>query len=89
MPTRYYEKTTQVLSTANGQILKTRYKLSNIVVSISDICLHMTFTLEQDADIDVILENPFTALIEPFTIDDIGIHTKLKGKEVTFKLEFS
>lgn len=49
----------------------------------------MTFTLEQDADIDVILENPFTALIEPFTIDDIGIHTKLKGKEVTFKLEFS
>lgn len=42
----------------------------------------------QDAGRDVIWGNPFTALIEPFTIDDNGIHTNFKGKEVTFKLEY-
>lgn len=46
----------------------------------------MTFILVHDAGIDVILGNPFTALIEYFTIDDVVIHTKIKGKEITFKL---
>lgn len=44
----------------------------------------MTFILIQDTGAEVILSNPFTTVIKPFTVDDIGIHTKLKGKEVTF-----
>lgn len=55
---------------ANEQMLQIKYKLSNALVCISDVCIFMTFTLVKDAGIDVILENPFTALIEPFTIDD-------------------
>lgn len=48
----------------------------------------MTFILVEDTGTTVILENIFTALFKPFTIDDVGIHTKIKGKEVAFKLEF-
>lgn len=46
----------------------------------------MALILVHDACIDVILRNPFTPLIEYFTIDDVGIHTKIKGKEITLKL---
>lgn len=49
--------------------------------------MQMTFILVQDTGIEVILGNLFTSLLEPFTIHDIEIHTKIKGKEITFKLE--
>lgn len=49
----------------------------------------MTFILVHDACTDVILGNPLSALIKYFTIDGVGIHTKIKGKEVTFKLLFT
>lgn len=90
IPTRYYEKTTQALSTANDPRLKLKYKLSNIVVCIENICtyIYMTFILVQDSVTDVILVNPFTALSKAFIMDNVGIHTKIKGKEVAFKLEF-
>lgn len=42
--------------------------------------MFMTFILVQDTDIEAILGNPFAPLIKPFTIDDEGIHTNLKGK---------
>lgn len=87
IPTKYYEKTTHALSTANDHYLKIRYKLSNVVVCIEDICIYMIFILVQDASTIGILGNSFTTLIEPFTIDDVGIHTKFKSNEVTFKLE--
>lgn len=49
--------------------------------------MQMTFILVQDTGIEVILGNLFTSLLEPFTIHDIEIHTKIKGKEITYKLE--
>lgn len=48
----------------------------------------MTFILVQDTGTEVILGNPFTTLIEPFAIDNEGIHTNLTGKNETYKLEF-
>lgn len=83
-----WKKTTQALSVTNDQKLKIKYKLSNVVVCIEDICMYMTFILVQETNSGVILGNPFTVLIEPCTIDDEGIHTNLKGKNVTFKLVF-
>lgn len=59
-----------------------------MVVCIKDICIYLTFSLVHDSGTNVILGNPFIALIEPFTINNEGIHIKIKGKEVTFKLEF-
>lgn len=86
IPTRYYEKMTQALSTVNDQCLKIKYKLSNTVVCIKNVSIYLTFILVYDSGIEVILGN--FALIEPFTIDDTGIHIKIKDKEVTFNLEF-
>lgn len=74
--------------TVNDKTLKIKYKLFNAVVCVEEICMYMTFILLQDASTEVILGNPYTTLVEPFTIDDVGIHTNLKGKAVTFKLEF-
>lgn len=45
----------------------------------------MIFMLVQDASMEIILRNFF---IVSFTIDDIDIPTKIKGREVIFKLEF-
>lgn len=50
--------------------------------------IYMTFILIQDTGTNIILVNPFTALFEHFTIDDEGILTNLKGKNVTIILEF-
>lgn len=85
MPTKYYEKISQKLSTANDQWLKIKYKLYNVVVCIEDVWIYLTFILVHDAGTDVILENLFT--MEHFSIDDKGIHTTLKGRTVMFKLE--
>lgn len=49
--------------------------------------MYMTFILVQDMGIEVILGNSFTALLEPFTISDAGIHTKIMSKKITFKLK--
>lgn len=49
--------------------LKIKYKFSNAVVCV------------EDTGIEVILGNPFTVLSEPFTINDEGLHTNLKGKK--------
>lgn len=70
IPNRYYEKTTQTL-----QCLNIKYKLSNAIVCIEEIYIYMTFIFVQNAGTIVILGNPFTALIEPFTIDD-GVSTQ-------------
>lgn len=47
---------------------------------INETCLYLTFILVQDASTKVILGNPFIAILEPFTIDDVGIHSKFKVK---------
>lgn len=43
--TKYYEKMTQRLSTANDQKLKIKYKLPNAVICIDEFCLYLTFIL--------------------------------------------
>lgn len=58
------------------------------MVCVEGVCIYMTFILIQDTGTNIILVNPFTALIEHFTIDDEGILTNLKGKNVTIILEF-
>lgn len=71
IPMRFYKKTTQALNTPSDQKLKIKYKLSNVVVCIEDTCFYITFILIPVAGAEVILRNPFTALLEPFIIDDI------------------
>lgn len=85
---KYYKKTTQALFTANDQRLKIIYKLPNAIVCINDTCLYLTFILFQDVGIKVILGNLFIIILEPYTIDDVEIHSRFKDKEITFKLEF-
>lgn len=58
-----------------------------MLVCIENISMYMTFILVQDMGIEVILGNSFTALLEPFTISDAGIHTKIMSKKITFKLK--
>lgn len=88
IPIRYYEKPTQALSTTHDQKLKIKYKLFNAIVCIKKVSMYMSFILIQDTSTKVILGYPYTALIEPFTIDDGRIHINLRGKNMTFKLEF-
>ncbi|XP_020243595.1 stress-response A/B barrel domain-containing protein HS1-like [Asparagus officinalis] len=44
IPLRFYEKTSHLVSTANGQSLKARYKLTNVGKDVSIENMHQGFT---------------------------------------------
>ncbi|GAV61570.1 LOW QUALITY PROTEIN: MP domain-containing protein, partial [Cephalotus follicularis] len=81
IPTKYFEKTKQKLSTANGEKLRVNFKVTNVHICKKGI-IKQSFILVKDLDIGIILGQPFLEIIKPFKVTNEGITTKLFQQKI-------
>ncbi|GAV70373.1 Peptidase_A3 domain-containing protein, partial [Cephalotus follicularis] len=84
IPTKYFEKTKQKLSTANGENLRVNFKVTDVHICNGGICIKQSFILVTDLDIEIILGQPFLEIIKPFKVTNEGIRTKLFQQKILF-----
>jgi hypothetical protein len=84
IPSRYFEKSTERLSSASGTKLQINYELNNIHVCQNNICFHIPSVLVKDMTDKVILRIPFIAMLYPFTAELDGMSTVKMGIPVKF-----
>ncbi|GAV80918.1 hypothetical protein CFOL_v3_24377 [Cephalotus follicularis] len=84
IPTKYFEKTKQKLSTANGENLRVNFKVTDVHICNEGICIKQSFILVKDLDIGIILGQPFLEIIKPFKVTNEGITTKLFQQKIMF-----
>ena len=85
IPTKYYEKTTEKLSGANGSNLKVQYKLSCAKICNQGYCFKNQFILVKNLTQEIILGTPFFTQIYPFKVTEIGVTTKVVGTKLSFE----
>ncbi|GAV68734.1 LOW QUALITY PROTEIN: hypothetical protein CFOL_v3_12237, partial [Cephalotus follicularis] len=66
IPTKFFEKTKQRLSTVNGENLRVKFKIPYVHICNDDICIKQTFILVKDLDIGIISGQLFLEVIKPF-----------------------
>ena len=84
IPLKYYEKSSERLTQANGEKLIINYKLPNVHICNDGICFETVFVLIKNLSSKFILGNPFMALLYPFLTIDEGIKTNVLGKDIFF-----
>lgn len=85
IPSKYYSKTTQFVSTANQQPLIINYKLCNVAICNSGVCLNTSFIFVKNISSPFILGTPFFHMLFPIKrINEKGILTKIKGRDLFF-----
>ncbi|GAV69082.1 hypothetical protein CFOL_v3_12583, partial [Cephalotus follicularis] len=84
IPTKYFEKTKQKLSTANGENLRVKFKITDVHICNEGICIKQSFILVKDLDIGIILGQPFLEIIKPFKVKTEGITTKIFQQKILF-----
>ena len=82
IPLKYYEKSFERLTQANGEKLIINYKVPNVHICNDGICFETVFILIKDLSSKIILRNPFMALLYPLLMTDEGI----KINVLVFKL---
>jgi len=87
IPTKYCEKSTEGLASANGTALNISYKLNKGYIKADGYCFKNTFLIVDNMTSDLILGTPFLTQIYPFYVNEIGLHTKIMGKTISFKFE--
>ncbi|GAV76040.1 hypothetical protein CFOL_v3_19515, partial [Cephalotus follicularis] len=84
VPTKYFEKTKQRLSTANGENLSVKFEIPNVHICNDGNCIKQTFILVKDLDIGIILGQPFLEIIKHFKVKNEGITTKIFQRKILF-----
>ncbi|GAV76272.1 Peptidase_A3 domain-containing protein, partial [Cephalotus follicularis] len=85
IPTTFFEKTEQKLSTANGENLRVKFKISDVHICNEGIYIKQSFILVKDnLDIGIILGQPFLEVIEPFKVTNERITIKLIQQKIMF-----
>ncbi|GAV58065.1 RVP domain-containing protein, partial [Cephalotus follicularis] len=85
IPTKFFEKTEQKLSTANGENLRAKFKISDVHICNEGIYIKQSFILVKDnLGIGIILGQPFLEVIKPFKVTNEGITTKLIQQKIRF-----
>ncbi|GAV92426.1 Peptidase_A3 domain-containing protein, partial [Cephalotus follicularis] len=84
IPTKYFEKTKQKLSTANGENLRVNFKVTDVHICNGGICIKQSFILVKDLDIGIIIGQSFLEIIKPFKVTNEGITTKLFQQKILF-----
>ena len=85
IPLKYYEKSSERLTQANGEKLIINYKIPNVHICNDGICFETVFVLIKGLSSKIILGNPFMALYYSFLTTDEGIKTNVLGKDILFK----
>ena len=89
IPLKYYEKSSERLTQANGEKLIINYKIPNVHKCNDEVCFETVFVLIKDLSSKIILGNPFMALLYPLLTTAEGIKTNVLGKDILFKIHFT
>ena len=84
IPSKYFEKSTERLSSAIGTKLQINYELNNVHVCQNNVCFHVPSVLVKDMTDKVILGIPFIVMLYPFTAELNGVSTVKMGIPVKF-----
>ena len=85
IPSKYFEKSTERLVSANGSQMKIKYELNNTHVCHDNICFKIPSVLVKNLTDKVILGLPFINALYPFLVEHDGITTDPFGQIVKFK----
>ena len=85
IPLKYYKKSSERLTQANGEKLIINYKIPNVHICNDGICFETFFVLIKDLSSKIILGNPFMALLYPFLTTDEEIKTNVLEKHILIK----
>lgn len=85
IPSKYYQHTTETLSSANGSAMKIKYKLPKVIISQNNINFTTSFVLVNNLSDKVILGVPFIYLLYPFTVSSDKITTTSLVQNVHFE----
>ena len=85
IPSKYFRKTKERLTSASGGKMQIEFKIPKAHVCQDNVCFKTTFVLVKNISDKVILGNPFMCLLYPFTTDSEGITTRPFGQPVKFK----
>jgi len=83
--TKYCEKSKEELASANGTALNISYKLNKGYIKADGYCFRNTFLIVDNMTSDLILGTPFLTQIYPFYVNELGLHTKILGKTISFR----
>ena len=84
IPTKFFEKTSEKLSTTNGSKLKINFKLSNAIIENQSLRINTNFLLVKNLKNEVILGTPFIRALFPIQISNEGITTNYLGRKNIF-----
>ena len=73
IPSKYFEKSTERLVSANGTQIKIKYELNNAHVCHGNVCFKIPSVLVKNMTNKVILGLPFINTLYPFLVDHDGI----------------
>ena len=85
IPTVYFVKTSQRLSTASNDPLKVQYKIPHGHICKKGICIKTSFLLVKNISHQIVLGTPFLTQLYPFQIDSQGLRTKYNNQEIIFE----
>jgi len=89
IPTKCCERTNEGLSSANGMPLSISYKLNKGYIKNGGYCFKNIFLIVDNIINDLILSTPFLTQIYPFYANEIGVHTKIMGKTISFNFLYA
>ena len=85
IPTVYFVKTSQRLSTASNDPLKVQYKIPQGHICKKGICIKTSFLLVKNISHQIVLGTPFLTQLYPFQIDSQGLRTKYNNQKILFE----
>ena len=85
IPSKYFEKSTERLVSANGTQMKIKYELNNAHVYHGNVCFKIPSILVKNMTDKVILGLPIINALYPFLVEHDGITTDPFRQTVKFK----
>ena len=85
VPSKYFEKSTERLVSANGSQMKIKYGLNNAHVCHDNVCFKIPSVLVKNLTDKVILGLPFINALYHFLVEHDRITTDPFGQKVKFK----
>ena len=82
IPLKYYKKSSERLTQANGENLIINYKIPNVHICNDEVCFETVFVLIKDLSSKIILGNPFMTLLYPFLTIVEGVKINVLGKDI-------
>ncbi|XLU24542.1 hypothetical protein S245_060608, partial [Arachis hypogaea] len=80
IPTKYFEKTTERLSSITGERLNIKFKITDAFVEKGNLRIPTNFIIEKDIKNDVVLGTPFIILLFSYLADFPGLTSFVGGQ---------